>query len=209
MKIVDLTLTYQNGMRGVDIQPARILEKDGWNATTLTLYSHAGTHMDAPFHFGVSNETIDQIPLESCIGNAWIVHITDCQEKQLLNVQDLGEVKEKFSKGDSLIIKTGWSQYLSEQKYREALPRISKELALWCVVNRVKMLAVEPPSVADVFNMDEVTEIHKILLEGGITIIEGITNIDNLQVEKVQLFAIPLKIYNGDGAPTRVFAIID
>jgi kynurenine formamidase len=57
--------------------------------------------------------------------------------------------------------------------------------------------------------MDEVTEIHKVLLEGGITIIEGITNIDNLQAEKVQLFAIPLKVYNGDGAPARVFAIID
>jgi kynurenine formamidase len=209
MKIVDLTLTYKNGMRGVDIQSARTLEKDGWNASTLTLYSHAGTHMDAPLHFGAGEETIDRKQLENCIGEAWIINIRDCQERQLITVQDLGDVRNKFSTGDSLVFKTGWSHYLNEPKYREALPRISKELAMWCVDNKVKMLAVEPPSVADVFDMDEVTEIHKILLEGGITIVEGLTNLDSVDTEKVQLYAIPLKFYKGDGAPARVFAIID
>jgi kynurenine formamidase len=209
MRIIDLTLSYKNGMRGVDIQPARVLEKDGWNATTLKLYSHAGTHMDAPFHFGVGDNTIDELPLECCMGNAWIVNIRNCQERQLVTVRDLREMENKFIKGDSLIIKTGWSQFLNESKYREALPRISQDLARWCVEKQVKILAVEPPSVADVFNMEEVTSIHKILLGGGVAIVEGITNTESLQTDKVLLYAIPLKIWKGDGAPARVFAIID
>ena len=69
----------------------------------------------------------------------------------------------KFKEGDSLLIETQWSQYVSEPKYRDELPRISKELALWCVSNKVNMLGVEPPSVADVNNIIELTAVHKIL----------------------------------------------
>jgi len=50
-------------MRGVDFDTAKTIEKDGWNAKTLHLYSHAETHIDAPVHFIVNDTTIDQIPL--------------------------------------------------------------------------------------------------------------------------------------------------
>ena len=79
-------------------------------------------------------------------------------------------------------------------------------MALWCLDNEVKMLGVEPPSVADVNNLKEVTEIHQILLK-GVIIIEGLTNLESLQSNCVELIALPLKIENGDGSPARVIAI--
>ena len=45
MKIIDLTLTYEEGMRGVEIENVKSKAVDGWNSKTLHLYSHAGTHM--------------------------------------------------------------------------------------------------------------------------------------------------------------------
>ena len=47
-RIIDLTVTLEHGMRGVDIEQTMTLERDGWNARIYRLYSHAGTHMDAP-----------------------------------------------------------------------------------------------------------------------------------------------------------------
>lgn len=208
MKIIDLTLTYRNGMRGVNISPAKSINKDGWNANTLCLYSHAGTHMDAPPHFGAGKIGIDEMPIENCIGKAWIIDIPDCKSKQLLGTSDLGQKMDKIQDGDSLIFRTGWSRYVDQPEYRDELPRISAELAHWCVLNQIKMLAVEPPSVADVTNMDELKEVHKILLKGGVTIVEGLTNLESIDTDYVELYAIPLKIYQGDGAPARVFAII-
>jgi kynurenine formamidase len=208
MKIIDLTLTYRNGMRGVNIIPAKSINKDGWNANTLSLYSHAGTHMDAPPHFGASKMGIDEMPLENCIGKAWIIDIPDCKKKQLLGISHLEQKKDKIQEGDSLIFRTGWSTFVDKPEYRDELPRISAELARWCVRNKIKMLAVEPPSVADVTNMDELTEVHKILLNGGVTIVEGLTDLESIDTDFVELYAIPLKIYQGDGAPARVFAII-
>jgi len=209
MKIVDLTLTYKNGMRGVDISPAKSIDKDGWNAATICLYSHAGTHMDAPPHFNAGEKGINEISLENCIGKAWIIDIPDCRGKQLIGINDLAGAREKVQDGDSLIFRTGWSRFVDHPEYRDELPRISAELARWCVESQIKMLAVEPPSVADVTDMEELTEVHKILLKGGVTIVEGLTNLESINTDYVELYAIPLKIHQGDGSPARVFAMIN
>jgi arylformamidase len=71
-RVIDLTLPLAPGDSGVRIEPVRSLEKDGWNATTLSLYSHCGTHMDAPVHFGVGTQTIDTVPVESPVGEYFI-----------------------------------------------------------------------------------------------------------------------------------------
>ncbi len=206
-KVVDLTLPFIEGMRGFSSEPARTLEKDGWNARTLHLYSHAGTHMDAPFHFGVTDLRIDQMPVSDFIVDAWVVSIPNIQGKELIYVKDLGSVADTFQPGDSLLLYTGWSKYAAEDRYRNDLPRISRELAEWCGEKKVKILGVEPPSVADVNDLSEVTEIHQILLGHNVIIVEGLTNLDKLTQPKVTFIALPLKIAQGDGAPCRAIAI--
>jgi arylformamidase len=92
------------------------------------------------------------------------------------------------------------------QHYRDAFPRISEELARWCVTHQVNVLGVEPPSVADVNDMTELTLIHQILLGANITIVEGLSGLDQLTSEKIFFVAAPLKIEGGDGCPCRAFA---
>lgn len=203
----DLTIPYQKGVVGYDYEKARTVATDGWNARTLHLYSHAGTHMDAPKHFDVSEETIDQLEPMQMMGEAWLIDIPIHHAQQLITVTDLGEVSKLFKPGESLVLKTKWDQYLGTTKYRDGLPRISEELANWCVQHEVNMLGVEPPSVADVNNLEEVTTIHHILLRGNVTIIEGLTNLDAISSNKFYLIAMPLKIKGGDGAPARVIAL--
>jgi arylformamidase len=205
--IVDLTLTYTNDFNGFSKESARIIEKDGWNASTLTFYSHCGTHMDASIHFNVSQQTIDEIPVSDFVGKAWVIDVREVGSKGLINPKHIPQhIQDTFEAGDSLIFWTGWSQFVNTPKYRDELPRISESLALWCLDKRVKMIGVEPPSVADVNNLAEVTKIHQILLK-GVVIIEGLTNLEKLQSNCVELIALPLKIGGGDGSPARVIAI--
>jgi kynurenine formamidase len=86
------------------------------------------------------------------------------------------------------------------------LPRIGENLAHWLVERKVKILAVEPPSVANVNDLEEVTKIHRILFSGQIIIVEGICNLDSIEGDRVELMVFPLKIKDGDGAPARVLA---
>lgn len=207
MKVIDLTMTYAEAIAGFSSKVARDLKKDGWNASELTIYSHAGTHMDAPFHFGVSDETIDKVNPEKYIGKAWLLDLSQVIESQLLTLDDFSPLSQKLKKGDSILLRTDWSKRLGTDAYRNALPRISVDLAKWLVNRGVNMLGVEPPSVADVNNLPEVTLIHELLLGGGITIIEGLCNLDLITEEYVTLVALPIKYKNGDGAPARVLAI--
>ena len=48
LRLIDLSHTISPAMAGVQIQATHTLDKDGWNATTLMLFSHSGTHVDAP-----------------------------------------------------------------------------------------------------------------------------------------------------------------
>ncbi len=206
-RVIDLTLPLASGARGIRIEPAHRLQTDGWNASTLCLYSHCGTHIDAPVHFGVGTETIDMITVENLIGPAWVADVRPIGPRALIGPQHLGAIPKGFKPGESLLICTGWSEYYGQEKYRDELPRISAELAQWCVENKVRMLGVEPPSVADVNNIEEVTTIHRILFEGGVIIVEGLANLTSISKPKVTFIALPLKVADGDGAPARAVAV--
>jgi arylformamidase len=209
-RIVDLSLTLRRGMRGVEWETACTFERDGWNSRTLHFYSHAGTHIDAPVHFAAGPESIDQIPLDFFMGPAWVVDLPGIAPRALIELAHLGELPSKFRPGESLILRTGWSRFVEEAAvYRDGLPRVSESLARWCVNRRVKMIGVEPPSVAEINNAPEVTGIHQILLSGGVVIVEGLSNLEALRRPKVFFVALPLKIEGGDGCPCRALAIED
>ncbi len=208
MKIFDLTLRLEKGMRGVDYETKFTVEKDGWNARTLHLYSHCGTHMDSPLHFAAGDQTIDQIPIADCLGRAWVVPLDDLADRTPITVAHLGEVAEKAEPGDALILRTLWSRHVgAPDHYRDNFPPISRELAEWMVGRKIRMVGVEPPSVADVNDLAAVTEIHLILLGAGIIIVEGLTGLDQLTEPTCLFGAMQLKIAGGDGAPCRAFAI--
>lgn len=206
-RIIDLTLPLRQGDRGVQIQPTRRLERDGWNASTLSLYSHCGTHMDAPVHFGVGRQTIDELPVEKLMGPAWVVDVRPVLPRASIGVEHMRSIADRFQAGQSILVCTGWSDYYGQGRYREELPRISLELAEWCVERHVQMLGVEPPSVADVNNMEELTVVHRTLFAGGVIVVEGLANLASLKATQVTFIALPLRISEGDGSPTRALAI--
>lgn len=142
------------------------------------------------------------------MGPAWVIDLPNLTPRALLEVSHLGGAAEQFSPGESLLLRSGWSRHADNPAiYRDGLPRISETLAQWCVEQQVKLLGVEPPSVADVNNRTEVTLIHKILLGGGVTIVEGLTALDQVLATKVFFVALPLKPLAGDGCPCRALAI--
>jgi arylformamidase len=207
-KITDLTLPFKEGMKGYSRNISKTLNKDGWNASILHLYSHAGTHMDAPFHFGLSDVTIDDMLLTDFIAESIVVKIAKVQPGMLLSTTHVKHIPQPTLQGKGVLFHTGWSRYSNDiDIYRNKLPRISEELAIYLVNAGVKLIGVEPPSVADVNNKEELTAIHTILLKNNITIVEGLTNLEKITREWFTFIALPLKIENGDGCPVRALAL--
>lgn len=175
----------------------------------LHLYSHCGTHMDAPCHFLPSGQTLDQLNLHACCGEARIVNLAPVQPSELITIQRFqAAAGDSLAAGQRLLLRTDWYQRFPSSEYRNALPRISLELAEWFVEQQVRLVGVEPPSVADVNNPVELTEVHQTLFRGGIVIVEGLANLDQIDSETCEFVALPLRISGGDGCPVRAIAIL-
>ncbi|MEW4565514.1 cyclase family protein [Bremerella sp. JC770] len=206
-RTIDLSLPISDALPGAEITVCKTVGKDGWNATTLSIYSHSGTHMDAPRHFLEGGQTIDQMPLDVFVGPAKVIDLTPVAPGELLTVERFVAAASQIEAGDRLLLRTDWHKRAGTPSYRNELPRISEELARWLVEKQVALLGVEPPSVADVNNLPELTAVHRILLEGNVVIVEGLANLDQLAQLEVEFIALPLRIENGDGCPVRAIAI--
>ncbi|CAN0351633.1 unnamed protein product, partial [Ectocarpus sp. 4 AP-2014] len=206
-KVVDLSRPIDSELPGVTITTAKRLEVEGWNATTLSLYSHSGTHLDAPRHFVPGGATLDQQDLNVCCGPARVIDLTPVQPAELLTVERFEAAAGSVQRGERLLLRTDWHKTYPGDDYRNALPRISVGLAEWLVERGVAMIGVEPPSVADVNQLEELTAVHRTLFEGGVLIVEGLCDLDKLASDRVEFVALPLRILDGDGSPVRAIAI--
>ncbi|MEZ4726373.1 MAG: cyclase family protein [Caldilineaceae bacterium] len=205
--IVDLTLTLYHGMRGVEIHPHTRIATDGYNTTNLHLYSHAGTHMDAPRHFLDGGATIDQWDLHKCIGPAQVIDLSAVAPNQLITVADVAPQAHRISAGARVLLRTDWDAHAALPDYRTHFPRISRELAHWFVERGVWLVGVQTPSVASLADREELRDVHQILLRGQIVIVECLANLAQLPPE-VTLIALPLKVQAGDGSPVRAVAMV-
>lgn len=63
----------------------------GYNLSRLSMGSHQGTHLDAPFHFYDDGKTLEQISLERFCGPACLVDLAPA-ERRSFNAINRGDV---------------------------------------------------------------------------------------------------------------------
>ena len=209
-KIIDLTLTFAHGKLGVEFEKEKEIQNDGFNTTTLHIYSHALTHMDATNHFLVDGEGVDKNELHKCIGEALVVDLSHKEPNSFITVDDLAYVADKIQPSTRLLLRTDWDTHAEMDDYRTHFPRVSVELARWLVERGIWLIGLESPSVASLLpeNWEELTQVHQILLSGKIIIVEGLCNLRQLP-ETVEFTALPLKLKDVDGSPVRAIAMFD
>ena len=117
-KIYDLSLDVYTGMRGVEIHPHTSYDEDGFNTTNLHLYSHSGTHMDAPRHFLNEGETMDHLPLQKCVGPAIVVDLSYKAPNSFLTVADIDPYADQIQAKSRVLLRTDWSTHAELPDYR-------------------------------------------------------------------------------------------
>ena len=81
--IVDLSLPIHDGAPSYpsdptcSVTPFLTIPPHLANTSTISMGSHQGTHLDAPFHFLPDGITVDQIPLDQTSGPAFLLDLGD------------------------------------------------------------------------------------------------------------------------------------
>lgn len=180
----------------------------GYNLTLLSMGSHQGTHLDAPFHFYDDGTTLEQIPLERFCGPACLVDLAPdgmLEPCTPLTPAMFEPFADRFTPGARVIYRTGWSHAFGTERFFKEFPTLTLDAARWMAERRIGMIGMDTPTPST-----DWLECHHILLAKGveIVIVEGLTNLDQLP-ETFRFIGFPLKIDGRDGSPIRAVAEID
>ena len=185
---------------------------------------HVGTHLDAPFHFAEGKWTTEKIPLAQTIGSGVVIDVrrqAEADRDYLLRMDDLLAWEKKYGripKSAIVLMHSGWGKYWGERKRyfgtdapgdTENLhfPGFSKEAAEFLVKQRgVKAVGLDTPSIDHGPSKDFIA--HQIFGAANVPIFENVASMDRLPAKGATIFALPMKIKGGSGAPLRIFAIL-
>ena len=201
--------------------------------STIHMNVHCGTHIDSPLHFIEGGPTMDELPIESCFGEAAVVDLTDKGELEPITAEDMEKRGKHVKERDIVLLKTGWTErnaggnterkegLPADWNYWKKGPYPTKSMAEWMVQKKVKAVGYDCPNEYSQHMDAEYTctrtgppakpadsHVHRIHLSHGILQIEYLCNITAIKKERVKFFAVPLKLKT-EGSPVRAFAIED
>jgi kynurenine formamidase len=192
--IIDLSHVIQDNMTvhpydgTVKVYEDKILDRDKYNNSRLETGMHAGTHIDAPRHFLNSDMYISDFPLEQFAGSGCLL---DVRGENIIYLKE--EYYDLVQENDIVLLFTGFSSLYGETDYYERFndhPTVDTKLADFFVKKKVKMLGMDMPK-PDNYPF----EIHKLLLNNDIFIMENLTNLEKLlNIPSFEVLAFPLKI---------------
>ena len=163
------------------------------NVGRLTMSTHTGTHVDAPFHFRDDGEKVADLDPDVFVGPARL--IAPGGEEGIgaeeLNRHDLDGVVR-------LLVKTGsWSD---RGRFPERIRHLKPDAAEMLAERGVLLVGVDTPSVDPLDSKELPT--HNALLERGIHILEGLV-LDRVEPGDYGLISLPLPLRDADASPVR------
>ena len=186
------------------ISVATTLENEGYNLSGVFLGTQTGTHVDAPYHFSDSGDTIEKMELGFFFGEAVVVRVTGKKANEEITMEDIMPYEEKIKEGTIVLFNTNWYKKIGTEDFFSH-PYVSGEVAQYLVAKGVKFLCI------DTINADQTggTEfpVHDLFSEKRLMIGENWAYFDHIDFDNVVVAAFPLKIVGTDGSPVRAVAM--
>ena len=195
----------------------------------VTAVSHAGTHLDAPWHFGPLTEgkpgkTIDQVPLEWCYGDGVVLDFVGVKDDgEYIDVPDLKAALERIphtlKPGEIVLFRTGASDYWGKPDFTEKGSGLTAESVFWLVQQGIKVMTTDAftldipiPRMVEKFKAGDTEAFFPVHRAGR--------KVEYLHAEKVvvppdlpttgfKVCLFPIKIRRGSGAWCRAVAILE
>ena len=126
-----------------------IVQGDVSNVHSLTIGTHTGTHIDAPYHFYRDGTTVDKLDL-SLLAAAPVV-VADLRSKkarEAITWEDLEEYESRLGNGVAVLVCTGWSRYWGKPNYSQH-PFLNPQAAKKLIEKGVKVVGVDAMSPVD------------------------------------------------------------
>ena len=203
---------------------------EGWAMETITVSTHNGTHMDAPYHYhstmdnGKRAITIDEVPLEWCFNKGIKLDLRSYDDGYVLTKNDitceLKKINYSINPLDIVFINTSAGGRYGEDDFLSKGCGIGRDATIFLLDQGVRLTGTDAwswdaPFIHTAKKFEEskdaslIWEGHRAGMVTGYSHIEKLTNLDQLPDHGFTVSAFPFKIKHGSAGFVRVVAILD
>jgi kynurenine formamidase len=213
------------------LKPEDLPDSEGWAVENISLSTHNGTHMDAPWHFHSTTDngerrapTIDETPLDYCFRPGVKLdfrHLPDGHVVSAAEVEaELARIGHSLQPLDIVLVNTSAGAVFGQPGYVDTGCGMGREATMYLTERGVRVVGTDGWSWDAPFSHTakrwEATHDPKIIWEGhkaGREIpywqMEKLHNLEALPAHGFTVACFPVKIRNASAGWTRAVAIID
>jgi len=202
----------------------------GWANEAVSLITHAGTHVDAPWHYyptsaGKKAQTIDELPLEWFYGNGVLLDLRHKEKGGVISVEDIQAALQKIDytlqERDIVLIQTGTDKLWGDPEYFNSGAGVSAAATRWLIAQGIKVMGIDTWGWDQPFwaqkerfkatgDKSIIWEAHRVGIETPYCQIEKLANLDLLpRPTGFKVSCFPVKIKGASAGWTRVVAMFE
>ncbi|KHL24179.1 cyclase [Croceibacterium mercuriale] len=197
---------------------------------TLTLTTHNGTHLDAPWHYhptmdgGAPAMTIDEVPLDWCLRPGVKLDFRDFPDGHVVTADEMAAVCARIGYEpqplDIVLVNTAAGAALGGPDFLGSGCGFGYDATMWLTSRGIRVTGTDAWSwdapfaatarrVADSGDTSLIWEGHKAGRDIGYCHMEKLTNLDLLPPRGFTVSCFPAKVKRGSAGWTRAVAIFE
>ncbi|MCW2995506.1 MAG: cyclase [Conexibacter sp.] len=209
------------------IEPELWVDGEAWAVERVTLSTHSGTHVDAPYHYasttaGRPARTIDDVPLRWCLGPGVVLDFTHKQAGEGIEAGEVEHALELIGHDlqplDIVLIRTDVSLQFETAGYDRRHSGLRLSATEWLVDHGVRLIGIDawgldrPLGVmadeARAGDRDQLWESHFLGRRKEYCQIEKLVNLSQLPPSGFLVSALPIRLADASAAWSRVVAMV-
>ena len=200
----------------------------GWANDNITLVTHAGTHLDAPWHYaptsgGSRAMTIDEVPLEWCFSDGLVLDMRHKEDGSAITAEDceaeLERIDYQVKPFDIVLVMTGTDKYWGSTEYINHGAGMTRESTLYFLDRGVKIMGIDAwgfdrpfVSITEEYkttgDASIIWEAHYVGIDTPYCHIEKLANLDQLPPHGFKVACFPVKITGASAGWCRPVGIV-
>lgn len=199
----------------------------GWASEHVFANTHAGTHIDAPFHYAPTcgesaSRTIDELPLDWFWGPGVCITVDQAPENKNITPDEVCAFEKRhdirIDKGWIALFCTGAGQFYGSKEYSDHGRGFAPETVSLLLDRGVRLFGTDAWSIDPPFRITcekvaehgpgVVWEAHYVGREREFCAIEKLQNLQCLPPHGFWVASFPIKVRRGSAAWTRAVALV-
>lgn len=169
----------------------------------IDMSSHAGTHIEFPYHHWQAGSDAADYPLERLIAPLVVLDFSRKAHREEITLDELQPHADRLRPGDIVLIRTDMDKLFWTDRWDEQ-PYLAPEAMLWLVERRPAVVGTDAAGF-EVPGTDYQPN-HLTIFKNDICMIESATNLAAVTRDRLTACILPLAIEGIDSCPVRFVA---